>query len=133
MKTTAYLRNLVYVIIAAALLWIAAYVTVRHLGTVFSGMEGLLGADAADTLGGIFGGLRSAVVRPGAVVLFISGAVFLLLRFLCPKPWIYAQSPLFLLIGYLGAIVFARVNDVLFYDILRTLIKLIDGGLLNLL
>ena len=133
MKTTAYLRNLVYVIIAAAILWIAAFATVRHLGTVLSGMGGLIGADVADTLGGIFGGLRSAVVRPGAVVLFITGAVFLLLRFLCPKPWIFAFSPLFLIVGYLGAVVFATVNDILFFDILRTLIELIDGGLLNLL
>ena len=133
MKKTAYLRNLVYVIIAAALLWIAAYATVRHLGTVLSGMDGLIGADAADTLGGIFGGLRTAVVRPGAVVLFITGAVFLLLRFLCPKPWIFAFSPLFLIVGYLGAVVFATVNDVLFFDILRTLVELIGGGLLDLL
>ena len=44
MKTTAYLRNLVYVIIAAAILWIAAYATVRHLGTVLSGMGGLIAA-----------------------------------------------------------------------------------------
>ena len=126
MKSKFPYRCLAGVIAAAALLWFASYFTIRNLGPMLSGID--------ETLGAIFGNLQTAVIRPGALALFVTGALFLLLQIVCGgKKWIYALSPLFVIIGYLGAAVFASINGVLFSDMLRILIGLAKNGLFDLL
>ena len=126
MKSKLPYRGLAGVIIAAALLWLASYFTIRNLGPMLGGID--------DTLDAIFGNLQTAVIRPSALALFITGACFLLLQIVCGgKKWIYALSPLFVIVGYLGAMVFATINGVLFSDMIRILIGLVKNGLLDLL
>ena len=132
MKTTGHLRAIVLVTAAAGVLWGAAYFTIYQLGTLFGGMDGLLGAETADMLSGIFGAMQTAVIRPGAVPLFVVGVLFLLLRIASGcKVWVWALSPLFLLFGYIGAVIFSYVNGVLFIDLLRTLANLASNGLFD--
>jgi len=133
MKTTGHLRAVALVTAAAGVIWIAAYFTIYQLGALIGGMEGLLGAETADMLSGIFGAMQTAVIRPGAAPLFVVGVLFLLLRIACGKAWVWALSPLFLLFGYIGAVVFSYVNGVLFFDLLRTLVNLASNGLFDLL
>ena len=126
MKIKIPCRCLAAVVAAAALLWIASYFTIRNLGGMLGGID--------DTLGAVFGAMQTAVIRPSAIALFVTGACFLLLRIICGgKRWLYALSPLFVIIGYVGAIVFASINGVLFSDMLRILIGLAKNGLLDLL
>ena len=92
------------------------------------------GAETADMLGEIFGAMQNAVIRPGMWPLFVIGLLFLMLRLVSGcKAWIWALSPLFLLLGYLGSVVFSYINGVLFFDLLRTLINLASNGLFDLL
>ena len=126
MKPQIPYRNIALAAIMAALLWIAAYLTLRNLGALLGGID--------DTVGAIFGNLQTAVIRPSALALFITGALFLLLQMLCDgKKWTYALSPLFILIGFVGALLFATVNGVLLSDMLRILIGLAQNGLFDLL
>ena len=134
MKTTGHLRSIAIVTAASGLLWIAAYLTIRNLGAIFAGMSGLLGAETAEMLGSVFGAMQTSVIRPGMLPLFAVGLLFLLLRIVSGcRAWVWALSPLFLLIGYLGAIVFSYINGVLFFDLLRTLVNLASNGLFDLL
>ena len=134
MKTTGHLRSIAIVTAASGLLWIAVYFTVKHLGTLLSGAQGLLGAETADMLGEIFGAMQNAVIRPGMWPLFVVGLLFLLLRLAVKcRAWVWALSPLFLLIGYLGSLVCSYINGVLFFDLLRTLVNLAANGLFDLL
>lgn len=126
MKSHIPYRNIALAAIMAGLLWIASYLTLRNLGTLLGGID--------DTVGAIFGNLQTAVIRPSALALFITGALFLLLQILCGgKKWIYALSPLFILIGFVGSVLFATVNGVLLSDMLRILIGLAQNGLFDLL
>ena len=126
MKSKFPYRTLAAVIVTAALLWLASYFTIRNLGPMLAGIDG--------TLGSVFGAMQTAVIRPGTLALFITGAVFLLLQIVSGgRKWIYALSPLFVILGYLGAIVFASINGVLFFDMIRILIGLVKNGLLELL
>ena len=126
MKSKAPYRTLAGVILAAALLWLTAYFTIRNLGPMLAGID--------DTLGAIFGNLQTAVIRPSALALFVTGACFLLLHMLCGgRKWTFALAPLFVIAGYLGAVVFAFINGVLFSDMLRILIGLAKNGLFDLL
>ena len=126
MKPQIPYRNIALAAIMAALLWIAAYLTLRNLGALLGGID--------DTVGAIFGNLQTAVICPSALALFITGALFLLLQMLCGgKKWTYALSPLFILIGFVGALLFATVNGVLLSDMLRILIGLAQNGLFDLL
>ena len=134
MKTTGHLRSIAIVTAASGVIWIAVYFTVKNLGALFGSLEGVLGAELAETLSSVFGAMQTSVIRPGALPLFIVGVLFLLLRIAggC-KAWIWALSPLFLLIGYLASIVFTYINGVLFFDLLRMLINLASNGLFELL
>lgn len=126
MKSKFPYRTLAAVIVTAALLWLASYFTIQNLGPMLAGID--------DTLGSVFGAMQTAVIRPGTLALFITGAVFLLLQIVSGgRKWIYALSPLFVILGYLGAIVFASINGVLFFDMIRILIGLVKNGLLDLL
>ena len=126
MKSKFPYRGLAGVIIAAALLWLASYFTVRYSGILLGGID--------DTIGAIFGNLQTAVIRPSAAALFVVGACFLLLLIVSGgKKWIYALSPLFVILGFVGAVVFASVNGVLFSDMLRILIGLAKNGLFEIL
>ncbi len=126
MKSKIPYRTLAGVIAAAALLWLASYFTVRNSGVLLGGVD--------ETIGAIFGNLQTAVIRPSALALFVTGAVFLILYVMSGcKKWIYAISPLFAIAGYLGAIVFASINGVQFSDMLRILIGLAKNGLFDLL
>lgn len=126
MKTSIPYRTTAAVLAASALLWIASYLILRNLGPMLGGID--------ETLGAIFGNLQTAVIRPSALTLFITGACFLLLRLFCGgKKWVYALSPLFFIAGFIGATLFASVNGVLLSDMLRILIDLAKNGLLDLL
>ncbi len=126
MKSKFPYRGLAGVIIAAALLWLASYFTVRYSGILLGGID--------DTIGAIFGNLQTAVIRPSAAALFVVGACFLLLLIVSGgKKWIYALSPLFVIVGFVGAVVFASINGVLFSDMLRILIGLAKNGLFDIL
>ena len=134
MKTTGHLRSIAIVTAAAGLLWIAVYFTIQSLGALLSGAQGLLGAETADMLGEIFGAMQTAVIRPAMWPLFVAGLLFLLLRLAVRcRAWVWALSPLFLLLGYFGALVFSYINGVLFFDLLRILINLASNGLFDLL
>lgn len=126
MKSKLPYRGLAGVIAASALLWLASYFTIRYSGILLGGID--------ETVGAIFGNLQTAVIRPGVLALFITGAVFLILYVVSGcKKWVFALSPLFVIVGYLGAIVFASINGVLFSDMLRILIGLAKNGLFDLL
>ncbi len=126
MKISFYPRTIAASVLAAAILWAASYFTIRNLGPMLGGID--------DTIGTIFGNLQTAVIRPSALALFLTGACFLLTQMLCGgKKWIFALSPLFVIAGYLGAILFASINGVLFSDMLRILIELANNGLFDLL
>lgn len=126
MKSKFPYRGLAGVIIAAAILWLASYFLIRNLGPMLGGID--------DTIGAIFGNLQTAVIRPSAVALFVVGTCFLLLLIVSGgKKWIYALSPLFVILGFVGAVVFASVNGVLFSDMLRLLIGLAKNGLFEIL
>ena len=126
MKTSIPYRTTAAVLAASALLWIASYLILRNLGPMLGGID--------ETLGAIFGNLQTAVIRPSALALFVTGTCFLLLRLFCGgKKWVYALSPLFFIAGFIGATLFASVNGVLLSDMLRILIGLAKNGLLDLL
>jgi hypothetical protein len=126
MKSKFPYRGLAGVIIAAAILWLASYFLIRNLGPMLGGID--------ETIGAIFGNLQTAVIRPSAVALFVIGACFLLLLIVSGgKKWIYALSPLFVIVGFVGALVFASINGVLFSDMLRILIGLVKNGLFEIL
>ena len=122
------------VIAAAAVLWIAAVLTLYNLGRLLGSMDGLLGADTASMLGGIFSALKTAEIRPSANALFAVGAIYLLLTSLCRKRWLnIVLSPLFLLAGYGGALWFASVNEICFGDVVLSLITMIGNGLFDVI
>jgi hypothetical protein len=126
MKSKLPYRGLAGVIAASALLWLASYFTIRYSGILLGGID--------ETVGAIFGNLQTAVIRPSAAALFVTGACFLLLQIVSGgKKWIYALSPLFVILGFVGAVVFASVNGVLFSDMLRILIGLAKNGLFDIL
>ena len=126
MKSKFPYRGLAGVIIAAALLWLASYFLIRNLGPMLGGID--------ETIGAIFGNLQTAVIRPSAAALFVVGACFLLLLIVSGgKKWIYALSPLFVIVGFVGTVVFASINGVLFFDMLRLLIGLAKNGLFDIL
>jgi len=126
MKTKIPYRCLAGVIAAAAILWIASYLTLRNLGPILGGID--------DTIGAVFSNLQTAVIRPSAIALFVTGALFLLLSVVCGgRKWVYALSPLFFILGYLSTTLFASVNGVLLFDMLRIIAKLAANGLFDLL
>lgn len=119
---------------AAALLWLAAYLTLYSLGALLGHMGGILGAETAALLGDIFSALRTAQLRPSSLALFVIGALYLLLALLCGKPRLTAAlSPLFLITGYITAIWFASVNGIRFGDVILSLANAVGNGLFDIL
>ena len=126
MKSPIPYRSLAAVTAAAAVLWLASYFTLRYSGSLLSTVD--------DTVGAIFSNLQTAVIRPSAIALFVTGALFLLLQIIGGgRKWIYALSPLFVILGYVTATLFASVNGVLMSDMLRIIAKLAANGLFDLL
>lgn len=119
---------------AAGLVWLCAYLTLRHLGALL-GMplfSAVLGAETQIMLADIFSQLAQASIRPDILVPAVLWGICAWLwhrrRVLCA--WL---APLFVLCGYLSAICLAYVNGVLFCDILRSLVQMIRNGLFEVL
>ena len=118
----------------AALLWVLSVCMIRGLGRILLSLDGLLGADTAETLGGIFGALSTAEVRPAVVWLWLCGTLAVLLSYGCRRRWAVAVlSAVLCVIGWGGAVVFASVNGVVFFDVIRSLAEMAAGGLFDLL
>jgi len=116
------------------LLGLSAALTVRNFGGLLGCLGGVLGEDTAMMLSGIFGQLRDAQLRVGVVPMCGIMALYMLLV-LCVRRCrvTYALLPLFAAAAYLCAVLFARVNDVLFFDIIRSLAALAGRGLFDIL
>ncbi len=109
-----------------------AWMTIRGLGGLLAGAGGILGADTAAMLGAIFGQLRDAAIVPGwmlAVCVFVPIGIGLY-----RKPRVTAWFlPLAWGIAYLTATLFSVVNDILFSDILVSLVGMAENGLFDAL
>lgn len=119
---------------AAGLVWLCAYLTLRHFGALL-GMplfSAALGAETQALLAEIFSQLAHAGIRPDILVPAVLWGIYAWLwhrrRVLCA--WL---APLFVLCGYLSAVCLAYVNGVLFCDILRSLVQMIRNGLFEVL
>ena len=116
------------------LLWLAAVLTVRNFGGLLGGLGGVLGEDTAVMLSEIFGQLRDAQLRMGVVPMCGIMALYVLLLLRVRRRAVrYALLPLFAAAAYLCAVLFARVNDVLFLDIIRSLAEMAGRGLFDIL
>ncbi len=111
---------------------VGAHATLRHLGEILKAAEGLVGAETAALLGGIFGQLAGAVIVPA---LLLPAGVFLLLSFIGyrrPRVTAVAFVPAGL-IAYAVSVLFARVNGVRFWDIVTSLAEMAQNGLFDVL
>ena len=121
-------------LLAAGLVWLCAYLTLRYFGALLEMplLTAALGAETQSMLAEIFSQLSHAVIRPDILALAVLWGLYVWLcrRRRTLRIWL---TPLFVLCGYLSAVCFASVNGVLFFDILRSLVQMIRNGLFEVL
>lgn len=117
---------------------LSACFLLRHLGGLIRLLP--VGEDAKETLAPIFDQLISAKIVPKCVLpFFLLLLPSLLFRFCLPKgrtrPFVFVLYLMlclvFLLLAFLFAVLFSKVNGIRLFDVLRSLLRLISNGLLD--
>ena len=114
---------------------IIAVVTLRSLGDILLGLSAVLGENTANTMGAIFSQIKDATLRRHILIpLVVAGGLFWLCRSVRgSKGRILCGFCAFLafLVIYASALLFTRVNDIRFIDLLLSLARSVSDGLFD--
>lgn len=126
-------------VLSAALLLLGlmlAWITLCSLGDIFGGLSSLIGEDTAKMLSDIFSQTKQAKIGLHVLLPLVAAGLLFAACFYSKSTCgsrvltIIAALLIFLLI-YVAALLLSRVNDIRFFDLVRSLIGSVNEGLFD--